>query len=718
MPLLLLLLLGISSFTADTGGLAGSVKSDAGKPIASASVVVLDRTGAATTSTADGAFSFDNVTLPVDIEVNAAGFATARVTVKSSPVVVTLTPLAVTESVVVFGRTAPAWRDAATGTTTLSREDLDRVPAMTPDESLRVVSGFSLFRRSSSRASNPTTHGVTMRGLSASGSSRALVLIDGVPLNDGFGGWVTWERLPAAAIDQVSVQRGPSGDAFGTDALGGVIRLVTPTGASRSASASGEFGSLSTTSLGLSGGTPVRGASVFGAMSWFDTDGFVPLEAASRGAVDAPMDTTWTNGYGRIGVGAATRRFTFSGWGGRDVRGNGTVAQRNRSRGGTGSAAFDGIFGATTAAARVTAGTNWYEQTFSAIVSSRATERLTSTQHIDTDVVRGVAEIGHAIPKGQIALRGSFSQASSNFETLAVATSGVVTTTIKDFRDDSQSVSAQLAVAPVAPLTLTVGARHEWRQAPLAASTSKGATVARGSASWRLNSNVAVRAAGATSHRWPTLNELARDFVAGSTTTQANNNLLPERARSIEGGIDLNARRQQLTVTMFRSNVEDAIANVTLSSGATIVRQRRNAGEAQSRGVEIDGQLQGSIFRLRVSATLLSAHFKNSQEAALEGNWLPQVPKRSLAVTGDVLLPRHHVASITIHDASSQYDDDRNAFLLAGATQVDARLGGSIKHLNWYVAVENIGDTRLETGRTPLVALAQGRAFRFGLTIR
>jgi hypothetical protein len=75
------------------------------------------------------------------------------------------------------------------------------------------------------------------------------------------------------------------------------------------------------------------------------------------------------------------------------VRGNGTVLQRNRSRGGTGTAAFDGIFGETTAAARVSIGTNWYEQTFSAVVASRATERLTSTQQIDTDMVRAIAEV-------------------------------------------------------------------------------------------------------------------------------------------------------------------------------------------------------------------------------------------------------------------------------------------------------------------------------------
>ena len=102
---------------------------------------------------------------------------------------------------------------------------------------LRSVSGFSLFRRSSSRASNPTTHGVTLRGLSASGASRGLVLLDGVPLNDGFGGWVTWTRLPTDALDNVRVNRGAGGDTYGSDALGGVISFTTPSTRRRQTSA-------------------------------------------------------------------------------------------------------------------------------------------------------------------------------------------------------------------------------------------------------------------------------------------------------------------------------------------------------------------------------------------------------------------------------------------------------------------------------------------------
>ncbi len=698
--------------------LSGSVHSLDGRPIAGATVTVVDRAALSSTSGADGTFSIDVSPLPVDIEVSAPGFATARVSATTSPVSVTLTPLAVTESVVVFGKAAPAWRDAATGATTLSRDDLDRIPAMTPDESLKVVSGFSLFRRSSSRASNPTTHGVTMRGLSASGSSRALILVDGVPLNEGFGGWVTWERIPAAAIDQVSVQRGPVGDVFGSDALGGVVRLGMGSGARASGQGSVEFASLETRNVGVSGGGPVRGAALFGAASWFDSAGFVPLEPASRGVVAARADTTWTNAYGRATLGPAARRFALSGWGGRDNRGNGTVLQRNRSHGGTGTAAFDGVFGGITAAARVSAGTNWYEQTFSSIVASRATEKLTSTQQIDTDMFRAIAELGHAIPRGEITARASTSKTSSLFSTIIPAAGATAaTTTTRDLRDNNQSVSAQAAFAPVNALTLTAGGRHEWREAPLADSTSKGATVGRGSAAWRANGHVAFRAAGATSHRWPTLNELARDFSAGSTTTQANANLLPERARSIEAGIDLSAHRQQLTVTVFRSVVHDAIANVTIPSTTGIVRQRRNAGDAHSSGVEIDGELRASVFRLRASMTFLGARFRNSLEAALEGNWLPQVPKRSIAVTGDVMLPAHSVFSVVLHDVASQFDDDRNVFLLAGATQVDVRLAARWRAVGWQLAIENAGDARIETGRTPLVALAQGRAVRGGMSV-
>src|SRR5688500_11549964 len=104
---------------------------------------------------------------------------------------------------------------APAAVTTLNRADFESSPAATLDDALRAVPGFSLFRRSSSRVANPTTQGVTLRGLAASGASRALVLADDVPLNDPVGGWVYWNRIPSAAMQEASVSRGAAGDTHG-----------------------------------------------------------------------------------------------------------------------------------------------------------------------------------------------------------------------------------------------------------------------------------------------------------------------------------------------------------------------------------------------------------------------------------------------------------------------------------------------------------------------
>ena len=80
--------------------------------------------------------------------------------------------------------------------TVFSYEDLLESPALVLDDELRRVPGFSLFRRSSSLVAHPTAQGVSLRGIGPSGASRSLVLWDGIPLNDPFGNWIYWNRLP------------------------------------------------------------------------------------------------------------------------------------------------------------------------------------------------------------------------------------------------------------------------------------------------------------------------------------------------------------------------------------------------------------------------------------------------------------------------------------------------------------------------------------------
>jgi outer membrane cobalamin receptor len=112
-------------------------------------------------------------------------------------------------------RTEQRLGDLPASVTILDSRDASQAAAQTVDDLLRQVPGFSIFRRSSSLVANPTTQGVSLRGAGASGSSRTLVLSDGLPLNDPFGGWVYWDRIPRASIDHIEVVRGGSSDLYG-----------------------------------------------------------------------------------------------------------------------------------------------------------------------------------------------------------------------------------------------------------------------------------------------------------------------------------------------------------------------------------------------------------------------------------------------------------------------------------------------------------------------
>ena len=698
-------------------GLSGTVRTSDDRPVAGA-IVSIQQNGQTLTATTDekGAFSISGIVLPAEIDVHAGGFLSIRQTITTSPVAVTLTPSRFRESIVVSPPPSDErWRQPMSGTTTIASATLAEQPGVTTDEQLRMVSGFSLFRRSSSRASNPTTHGVTMRGLSASGASRGLVLFDGLPLNEGFGGWVTWTRIPSLAVSQIAVDRGAEGATFGSDALGGVIDIGTRAAGQPSAIVGFGAGTDGVTMLDASVGRTHRSIDWFATASWFQTDGVIPVAPESQGSVDVPADAQWFNGLVRVNVLKKTNhRLGFSFWGGDDDRGNGTVVQRNRMSGGTGSASYDGVLGSFNLAGRLALSPNDFNQTFSFVAPGRNTETLTSTQFIDTLTMRSLFEVGRPIPRGFAAVRVMLNRTESTFtdeRPLSITTLGL--------RDDSEAISGHVAWTPRSDLTFGAAVRTEWRAAPDYDKARDQATVGHATVSWQISRLVAARGAVATSHRWPTLNELVRPFQAGAVFTQANPDLLPERARSADAALTFGDARWSASIGGFWSVVENAIANVTIQTSPTIIRQRRNTGEATAVGGEID--LEARLMprlRLRASATIVDARFRSSLEPALEGKRLPQVPRASVSVSGDVQVRPWLQAAAIVRYLSSQYDDDRNVFLLAPATQVDFRIFGLFRSFEWYFTTENAADARIEVGRTPLVTLAPGRAFRVGVTWR
>jgi outer membrane cobalamin receptor len=128
------------------------------------------------------------------------------------------------ESVVVTAtRTGTSLADVPESVSLVSSAQIAVTPAKSLDEILRHEPSVNLPTMASYQV-HPNTDMVSMRGL---GGSRALVLLDGVPLNDPFFGYVQWNLVPLESVAQVEVVRGGGAALWGNYAMGGVIGIVT-----------------------------------------------------------------------------------------------------------------------------------------------------------------------------------------------------------------------------------------------------------------------------------------------------------------------------------------------------------------------------------------------------------------------------------------------------------------------------------------------------------
>jgi outer membrane receptor protein involved in Fe transport len=196
-----------------------------------------------------------------DVRAEADGFEpqTVQADLRTQTTVtlkITMKPAAVSSKVIVAAtRTEQKLSDLPVSATVVDAEQIQQSAAVTADDVLRQVPTFSLFRRTSSLAAHPTAQGVSLRGVGPSGVSRTLVLIDGVPFNDPFGGWVYWSRTPLANVRQIEVVDGATSSVYGNYALGGVINLATEAPKPRTVTITPRYGGRRGENLGNSGAT-------------------------------------------------------------------------------------------------------------------------------------------------------------------------------------------------------------------------------------------------------------------------------------------------------------------------------------------------------------------------------------------------------------------------------------------------------------------------------
>ena len=334
------------SAAAQSTQISGKVRDASGAGIAGAQVQLKASTFTSTITTgADGKFQFDS--LPATyctLVISAKDFQQVK-RGWSSPsgapirVDVTLQLVSLSQSVMVTAnRTATPLGETPVSDIKLTESDLQALPALTLDDKLRQIPGFSLFRRSTSRTANPTTMGVSLRGLGASGSSRGLVLEDGIPLNDPFGSWVYWDRVPAAAVQSVEIAQEGASSLYGSEAMAGVVQFFTRQPSPAGVTVDASYGNQNTQDLSLSAGGELGKWYSTVSGEAFHSDGYFLIPQAYRGPVDMRAATQHGDADLIVGRKIGQNSDIFArGWYFDDSRNNGTVGQRNDIRMGGGA---------------------------------------------------------------------------------------------------------------------------------------------------------------------------------------------------------------------------------------------------------------------------------------------------------------------------------------------------------------------------------------------
>jgi len=736
----------------------GVVKDPSGAVITAAQVTLRAAGYEATKNTdAEGHFVFSSIPAPGgSLTVRAKGFAAfenrwSAGADDTASVEVVMHPASTAEQVTV---TATRMQTPLSQTTAdvrvLTHHEIAATPALTLDGVLQQVPGFTLFRRTGSRVANPTAQGVSLRGVGASGASRALVLEDGIPLNDPFGGWIYWDRVPREAVGRMEVVRGGVSDLYGSSAMGGVINVMTRKATTSEFSLDTSYGNENTPDGSFWSGIQHGPWTLDLDGEAFNTDGYILVNQQDRGTVDTPAnsehdvgDVTLERKLGENGrLFAKTTYF-------RETRENGTPLTYNRTH--TRQLAIGADWVSQQAGSftfRGYGGPEVFDQTFSSVAIDRNSESLVRAQRVPAQQTGASIQWSRPVGTKQTLLAGFDGREVRGSSNELGFFGGRMTSALgAGGRQRTAGVYGEDVIRLTARWQVTAALRFDrWRNYD-ALSTSKSltstnpATVVnfpertekafspRLGMLYRLTSNVSLVGSAYRAFRAPTLNELYRGFRVGNVVTNANSDLLGERLTGAEAGAQFAAFRHKLTGrgTFFWSDVTDPIANVTLKVTPTLItRQRQNLGRTRSRGVDLDAALQVTpTFRLTSGYEFVNANVLSfTADPSLVGLEIPQVPRHVVTFQALYSNPtaanrwRRLTLALQGRYVGNQFDDDQNLLPLGKFFTLDA----SLSHRIWsdteaYVAVGNIFDERYTVQRTPVPELGPPILFRVGFRI-
>jgi vitamin B12 transporter len=598
--------------------------------------------------------------------------------------------------------------DAQASQILLDAAQLRRQASPNLDDQLRAVAGFQTFRRASSRVTQPTTQGVTLRAIGGNGASRALVLRDGVPLEDPFGGWIPWSAINGAGVESVRIIRGGGGVTAGNDALTGVIEIdLAPVEPGVTADFNAAAGAFGTAQLSTHVSAAQDRFSADITAGAYSSNGYTLVSEAQRGTIDVTARSKARNINARFEfkvsdasrVQASVLHFT-------ENKVNGFALASNASSG-------------TDASLRLTHDGEWTYalmgyakwRDFSSGFATASPGRNAATATVDQFDVPASGYGGGLDVRppqfGPVLLRfgidGKKVRGETNEKFRSIAgvftrnrKSGGSASVIGSFIDASVGFDDRIILSGGVRLDkwwLRDANRRETDSATAATTLTEQAANRQGhqwsarlGATYKLAPALAARALVYTGWRLPTLNELHRPFRVGNDVTEANAALLPERLRGVDLGLHYQPINTiSLDLTLFANELRNAIGNIARGAGpgvfpsvgflpaGGIFRQRGNIDAVRVRGVEVTGrsQLPGGF---SLDASVVATDGKISRaDTALLNKQLTQAPKWQMSgQLGWRGLSGKLDAALTLRHVSIAFEDDQNLRTLLAYTTVDS----------------------------------------------
>lgn len=713
--------------------MTGTVTDSTGAPVREARVEFRSSAGMVWTTTGDdGAFRLQANAEAGTLQVSYPGLGTATVEVRPRMDVahlqIVMAPASTLQRIEVKAGTEDRIPDQPGSEYQLTATAIANSGSLVIDDALRQAPGFSTFRRSSSLFANPSSQGVSLRGIGASATSRTAVVLDGVPLNDPFGGWVYWARVPRDAIASMEVSNGGASDLYGGGALGGVVNIRRKQAPPAYAGMDLSYGSMNTPDVSFSGGAPLGKWTISGDVQALKTDGYILVPPDQRGSQDTKANTQDLAGSVDVAHTLGEQGSVFVRGGGfGENRNNGTELQVNSTTLESLETGLDwGTSRAGMFSARVYGSSEKFHQTFSSVSPDQNTEALTGVQQNPSQQIgfvgtwRKLLKEKHQFTAG-LEARGVRGHSAETNYAAGIATAYVDA----GGRQHSIGFFAQDAWLLAPNWVLTMGARVDvWNnntgyqeRTPLNGGPATAATFPERTESAfsprvtllrNFSNGLALSASVYQAFRAPYLNELYRNFRQGNTFTLANPALTAEHLTGGEAGFSWATWEKRLTMRgdFFWSDIADPVANVTIdNTGPVIVRQKENLGLSQAQGFELGGEYHWNE-HVQFSAAYLFVNSIVKSYAAnpsIVGNVLPQVPQNQFSVQASYV-SRKWMAGVQARFLGNQFDDDRNTLPLGRAFSLDAQIS---RELGWntsvYFAVQNLTNDRFWIARTPVV---------------